>query len=86
MIFVHSRKETAKTARFIKDEAMREGTIGRIMGSDGATAEILREFADTARNSDLKDVLPFRIGIHHAGMSRSDRSEIVEGLFADGVI
>ena len=32
---------------------------------------------------DLKDLLQFRFGIHHAGMSREDRG-LVEELFADG--
>ncbi len=37
------------------------------------------------KNSDLKDLLPFGFGIHHAGMARADRT-LVEELFADGHI
>lgn len=32
LIFVHSRKETAKTAKFLKEEALREDKLARFMG------------------------------------------------------
>ena len=85
LIFVHSRKETAKTAKFIRDKALEMDTIGQILRSDAASREILREEAEQVQNSDLKDVVPYGFGIHHAGMSRADRSS-VEELFADGAI
>ena len=31
LIFVHSRKETAKTARFLKEEALREDKLSMFM-------------------------------------------------------
>lgn len=31
LIFVHSRKETAKTARFLKEEALREDKLAQFM-------------------------------------------------------
>ena len=34
------------------------------------------------QNNDLKDLLPYGFAIHHAGMSRLDRT-LVEELFAD---
>ncbi len=37
------------------------------------------------QNQHLKDLLPYGFGIHHAGMSRVDRT-LVEELFADGHI
>lgn len=37
------------------------------------------------KNADLKDLLPYGFGIHHAGMTRADRT-LVEDLFADGHI
>lgn len=63
LVFVHSRKETAKTAKFIR--------------------EILLEEANNVKDPNLKDLLQFRFGIHHAGMSREDRG-LVEDLFGDG--
>jgi pre-mRNA-splicing helicase BRR2 len=85
LIFVHSRKETAKTAKYIRDKALEEESIGKILRSDAASREILREEAEAVQNADLKDVMPYGFGIHHAGMSRADRT-IVEDLFADGSI
>lgn len=35
------------------------------------------------KNKDLQELLPFSFGIHHAGMTREDRT-LVEELFADG--
>ncbi|OQO00368.1 hypothetical protein B0A48_13716 [Cryoendolithus antarcticus] len=85
LIFVHSRKETAKTARYIRDKALENETIGQILRTDGATREILKDEADSIANADLKDVLPYGFGIHHAGMTRADRTT-VEDLFSDGHI
>lgn len=36
--------------------------------------------AENVTNTDLKDLLPYGIAIHHAGMSRDDRQD-VENLF-----
>jgi len=41
--------------------------------------------AEAAKTSELRDLLPFGFAIHHAGMSRVDRT-LVEDLFADGHI
>jgi pre-mRNA-splicing helicase BRR2 len=45
----------------------------------------LQTEAEAVKNADLKDLLPYGFGIHHAGMSRADRT-LVEDLFADGHI
>ena len=85
LIFVHSRKETAKTAKFIRDKALEADTIGQILRSDAASREVLKTEADQINNTDLKDLINYGFGIHHAGMSRSDRTS-VEDLFADGYL
>ena len=85
LIFCHSRKETAKTAKYIRDKALEAETIGQILRVDAASREILREESEQVTNADLKDVLPYGFGIHHAGMTRADRTA-VEDLFADGAI
>lgn len=41
--------------------------------------------AEAVKSSELRDLLPFGFAIHHAGMSRVDRT-LVEDLFADGHI
>ncbi|KAG6820013.1 hypothetical protein H0H93_006477 [Arthromyces matolae] len=84
-VFVHSRKETAKTARFLRDMAIEKETITQFVKPEGAVREILQEEAGNVTDSALKDLLPFGFGIHHAGMNREDR-KLVEELFADGSI
>jgi pre-mRNA-splicing helicase BRR2 len=85
LIFVHSRKETAKTARYIRDKALEMETINQILRHDAGSREILTEASNQASDKDLKDILPYGFGIHHAGMSRADRTD-VEDLFAQGAI
>jgi len=85
LIFVHSRKDTAKTAKHIRDKALDMETIGQILRTDAASREILTSEAESVQNADLKDLLPYGFGIHHAGMTRSDRTA-VEDLFNDGTV
>ncbi|KAF8063039.1 BRR2A [Scenedesmus sp. PABB004] len=85
LIFVHSRKETAKTATFLKQTALDNDHLARFMRDDSASREILQTEAEAAKTSELRDLLPFGFAIHHAGMSRVDRT-LVEDLFADGHI
>ncbi|KAF7305029.1 putative ATP dependent RNA helicase [Mycena kentingensis (nom. inval.)] len=83
LVFVHSRKETAKTAKFLRDMAVEKETITQFVKPDAAVREILTEEANNVKDTNLRDLLPFGFGIHHAGMSREDRG-LVEELFADG--
>ena len=82
LIFAHSRAETAKTARALRDMALENDTVNQFVAEDGASREILRVESESVKNADLKDLLPFGFAIHHAGMVRSDRT-LVEDLFAD---
>jgi pre-mRNA-splicing helicase BRR2 len=82
LVFCHSRKETAKTARAIRDLAVARETIGTILRQDVASREILAAEAESVKNEDLKELLPYGFAIHHAGMARVDRT-LVEELFAD---
>ncbi|XP_077224585.1 DExH-box ATP-dependent RNA helicase DExH12-like [Tasmannia lanceolata] len=83
LIFVHSRKETAKTARAIRDTALANDTLGRFLKEESASREILHSQTELVKSNDLKDLLPYGFAIHHAGMARVDR-DLVEELFADG--
>jgi pre-mRNA-splicing helicase BRR2 len=85
LVFVHSRKETAKTAKFIRDTAIEKETITQFVKPDSAVREILTEEANNVKDGNLRDLLPFGFAIHHAGMPREDRG-LVEELFADGSI
>lgn len=83
LVFVHSRKETAKTAKFIRDMALEKETITQFVKPDSATRAILEDEVNNVKDGNLKDLLPFGFAIHHAGMTREDRA-LVEDLFADG--
>ncbi|CAL9215734.1 unnamed protein product [Arabidopsis halleri] len=83
LIFVHSRKETAKTAKAIRDTAMANDTLSRFLKEDSVTREVLQSHVDIVKNGELKNILPYGFAIHHAGLTRGDR-EIVENLFAQG--
>lgn len=85
LIFVHSRAETGKTAKALRDIAMERDELSYFVREGGATQEILREELSAVKNADLKDVLQYGFAIHHAGMVKADR-ELVEDLFADGHI
>ena len=41
-----------------------------------------RTEAEQVKNLELKDILPYGFAVHHAGMSRVDRT-LVEDLFGD---
>lgn len=82
LIFVHSRAETGKTAKALRDIALERDELSNFVRDGGATQEILREETAGIKNADLKDVLQYGFAIHHAGMGREDR-ELVEDLFAD---
>ncbi|XP_030842191.1 U5 small nuclear ribonucleoprotein 200 kDa helicase isoform X2 [Strongylocentrotus purpuratus] len=82
LVFVHSRKETGKTARAIRDLCLEQDTLGQFLREGSASTEILRSEAEHAENLELKDLLPYGFAMHHAGMTRLDRT-LVEDLFAD---
>ncbi|KHJ42995.1 Sec63 domain protein [Trichuris suis] len=82
LVFVHSRKETGKTARAVRDACLERDTLSYFMKESSASTEILRREAEQVKNNELKDLLPYGFAIHHAGMTRVDRT-LVEDLFAD---
>ena len=84
LVFVHSRKDTAKTAKALRDLALERNELNFFVQNDSATMEILKEQAgEHVNDSNLKDILPYGIGIHHAGLNKDDRT-LCEDLFASG--
>ncbi|KAI8617669.1 Sec63 Brl domain-containing protein [Chytriomyces sp. MP71] len=83
MVFVHSRKDTVKTAMMLRDEAMNDGLSGLF---DCSTVEnhgmAAREMAKS-KNKELKELFTSGFGTHHAGMLRSDRA-MTEKFFEKG--
>eukprot|EP01029_Cantina_marsupialis_P030669 TRINITY_DN838_c0_g1_i3.p1 TRINITY_DN838_c0_g1~~TRINITY_DN838_c0_g1_i3.p1 ORF type:complete len:2186 (-),score=829.25 TRINITY_DN838_c0_g1_i3:132-6689(-) len=83
LIFVHSRSNTAQTAQSLQQMAVEQNDIGDFIAESSETREVLVEEAGKVENKDLKELMPFGFGIHHAGMTREDRN-LVEDLFAAG--
>jgi pre-mRNA-splicing helicase BRR2 len=83
LIFVHSRKETAKAGKTLRDQIVEREALTQIVRAGGSSREILQAEAANCKNADLAELLPYGIGIHHAGMVREDRT-LVENLFKDG--
>ncbi|SJM82207.1 probable Pre-mRNA-splicing helicase BRR2 [Zygosaccharomyces bailii] len=85
IIFVHSRKETGRTALWLREKFFESDNIDLIRKSDTASRKILDTESENVHDGHLKRILQVGIGIHHAGLSKSDRS-LSEDLFADGLV
>eukprot|EP00923_Selenidium_pygospionis_P000890 GHVN01001382.1.p1 GENE.GHVN01001382.1~~GHVN01001382.1.p1 ORF type:complete len:2211 (-),score=363.43 GHVN01001382.1:2249-8881(-) len=84
LVFVHSRKDAFKTARMIREMAVAEDALPRLVPQEKASQEILQDEAvQGIKTPELKELLPYGIGVHHAGLPRTDR-KVIEDLFADG--
>ncbi|KAK8192746.1 putative steryl acetyl hydrolase mug81 [Zalaria obscura] len=85
MVFVHSRKDTVKTARTMYDMAVEEGYADLFDPSGHENySQALRDMK-ASKGRELRELLPKGFGTHHAGMPRSDRN-MIERLFAEGVL
>ena len=65
----------------LRDTALEKDEMHKIIKDDSATREILKTEGEKTINNDVRDLLPFGIGVHHAGLPRQDRS-MIEDLFA----
>ena len=48
-MFVHSRKETGKTARAVRDLCLEKDTLGLFLREGSASTEVLRREADQVK-------------------------------------
>lgn len=80
MVFVHSRKETVKTALAIKEAANLEGTLDNFSAEDHPQFSFFRRDIGQSRNKEMKQLFDSGFGIHHAGMLRTDRN-MMERMF-----
>jgi len=85
MVFVHSRKDTAKTARTLLELAERDNTTGVFDVSEHAQYDMQHRVVEKSKNKELRELFVGGFGVHHAGMLRSDRN-LTEKLFAMGLI
>jgi len=67
LVFVHSRKETVKTAKAIRDMALENDTLGQFLREDSSRAILQKEAEEGTKNPDLQDLLPYGFAVHHAG-------------------
>ena len=85
MIFVHSRKEASKTADAMRDLASKACQTHLLENVHHEQFTIWKRSVDKSRSSELQQLFYAGLGVHHAGMLRSDRT-MTERLFECGLI
>ncbi len=85
MVFVHSRRETVKTAMTLREASILEGNTEYFSCDDHPQFYFFRQKIGESRNKEMRQLFDTGFGIHHAGMLRSDRS-LTEKLFSEKVI
>lgn len=85
MVFVHSRKDTIKTARTFYQLAMEEECVDLFTSFEHPEYENSKREMDRSKLRELRDLFQKGFAVHHAGMLRSDRN-LVERLFGNGAI
>ena len=79
LIFVHSRKDTIKTARVLKETAFAKDELGKFLRADSVSKKVIEEVLskEEIRSAELRELLEYGFAVHHAGLTRSDR-DLVE--------
>lgn len=85
MVFVHSRKDTLKTARTLFEKAVEAQCSDLLDPTIHPRYENAMRDMKQSKGRELRELLPKGMGTHHAGMPRSDRN-LIERLFAEGVL
>ncbi|KAG0650299.1 Meiotically up-regulated 81 [Hyphodiscus hymeniophilus] len=85
MVFVHSRKDTFNTAKMLYEKAIDQVCVDLFDPTGHPQYEQAVKDMKSSRGRELRELLPKGIGIHHAGMARSDRN-LMERLFGSGVL
>lgn len=85
MVFVHARKDTVKTAQMLREKAASEGELEFFDTSSDPQHELRKRELAKSKNREMKELFQYGLGIHHAGMLRTDRA-LTERLFADGLL
>uniref|UniRef100_A0A0E0KAG9 RNA helicase n=1 Tax=Oryza punctata TaxID=4537 RepID=A0A0E0KAG9_ORYPU len=85
LVFVHTRKDTGKTARTLIDLAAKAGELELFSCADHPQYALIKKDVSKAKSREVAEFFESGFGIHNAGMIRSDRS-LMERLFADGLL
>ena len=62
LVFVHSRKETGKTARAIRDMCLDKDSLGLFLKEGSVSTEVLRNETDHTKVGESQLCLAFRQG------------------------
>lgn len=85
MVFVHSRKDTGKTARALIELAQEAEEIELFQNQTHTQFKLMQREVHKSRNRELVELFESGIGVHHAGMLRADRG-LTERLFSEGLL
>ncbi|KAF6165076.1 hypothetical protein GIB67_000660 [Kingdonia uniflora] len=85
MVFVHSRKDTGKTAKTLVEMAQISGDIDLFRNDTHPQFQLKKKDVHKSRNREVVELFESGMGIHHAGMLRADRG-LTEHLFSDGLL
>lgn len=85
MVFVHSRRDTLLTAKMLHEKAVDQICVDLFDPQGHPYYEQAVRDMKQSKARELRDLLPKGLGIHHAGMTRSDRN-LMERLFGEGVL
>ncbi|KAI3673352.1 hypothetical protein L6452_39470 [Arctium lappa] len=85
MVFVHSRKDTGKTADKLAELARKYGELELFKNEEHPQFHLVKMEVSKSRNKELVQLFTSGVGIHHAGMLRADRG-LTERLFSDGLL
>ncbi|KAK4155785.1 putative helicase [Chaetomidium leptoderma] len=73
------------TAKMLYEKATDQACVGLLDPSGHEKYEAAIRDAKSTKAREIRDLVPKGLGIHHAGMARSDRN-LMERLFGEGVI
>lgn len=85
MIFVHSRKETSKTAEALAELCAKNNAFDYFENVHHEKFTIWKRQVDKSRSQEVQQLFYKGMGVHHAGMLRADRT-MTEQLFECGLI
>lgn len=85
MVFVHSRKETVKTARNYMKICGDNLDMDLFDCKENEKHDFFQRELSKNKNKDVRELFVGGFGVHHAGMSRADRN-LTEKMFLAGVI
>ncbi|KAK0391137.1 hypothetical protein NLU13_0639 [Sarocladium strictum] len=85
MVFVHSRRDTMVTAKMLHEKAIEHNCLDLFDPQFHPQYDQAVRDMKTTKSREIRDLVPKGLGVHHAGMARSDRN-LMERLFAQGVL